>query len=79
MEVLYKVLVEPFVGGGSVVWVANPPDEAWLQETYDAERATARLDQRDGGAELAVHVENEAAHVLLLLEIHAGHRLVEQQ
>ena len=26
-----------------------------------------------------VHVEDEAAHVLLLLEVHAGHRLVEQQ
>src|SRR5207248_8294096 len=30
-------------------------------------------------AELVVHVEHEATHVLLLLEIHAGHRLVEQQ
>ena len=37
------------------------------------------LDQRDGGAELLVHVEDEARHVLLLLEVHAGHRLVEQQ
>jgi hypothetical protein len=37
------------------------------------------LDQRDGGAHLAVHIENEAAHVLFLLEVHARHRLVEQQ
>src|SRR5262249_6545478 len=37
------------------------------------------LDQRDGGAELIVHVKNETRHVLLLLEVHACHRLVEQQ
>ena len=37
------------------------------------------LDQHDGGAELVVDVEDEAAHVLLLLDVHAGHRLVEQQ
>lgn len=37
------VFLEPVVGGGSVVWVANPPDEEWLAATYDAERATARL------------------------------------
>ena len=37
------------------------------------------LDQRDRRAELVVDVEDEAAHVLLLLDIHAGHRLVEQQ
>src|SRR4051812_17069803 len=35
------------------------------------------LDERDRGAELLVHVEDEAAHVLLLLQVHAGHRLVE--
>lgn len=38
-----SAFLEPLVGRGSVVWVANPPDEAWLQSTYDAERATARL------------------------------------
>ncbi len=27
----------------------------------------------------SVHVEDEAAHVLLLLDVHAGHRLVQQQ
>ncbi len=37
------------------------------------------LDQHDGGAELVVHVEDETAHVLLFLDVHAGHRLVEQQ
>ena len=37
------------------------------------------LDQRDRRAELVVDVEDEAAHVLLLLDIHSRHRLVEQQ
>src|SRR5262245_56965559 len=37
------------------------------------------LDQHDRGAELVVDVEHEAAHVLLLLDVHARHRLVEQQ
>src|SRR6185369_11302967 len=37
------------------------------------------LDQGDGGAELAVDVEDEAAHVFLLLDVHPRHRLVEQQ
>ena len=37
------------------------------------------LNQRDRRAEFGVHVENEAAHVLLFFEIHAGHRLVEKQ
>ncbi len=37
------------------------------------------LDQHDGGAELVVHVQDEAAHVLLLLQVHARHRLVQQQ
>jgi hypothetical protein len=37
------------------------------------------LDQHDGGAELVVDVEHEAAHVLLFLQVHAGHRLVQQQ
>ena len=37
------------------------------------------LDQADRGAEFVVHIEHEAAHVLLLLEVHAGHWLVEQQ
>src|SRR2546429_8725169 len=33
------------------------------------------LDERDRRAELAVDVQDEAAHVLLLLDVHAGHRL----
>src|SRR5437879_1878305 len=37
------------------------------------------LDQRDSRVELVVDVEDEAAHVFLLLDVHAGHRLVEQQ
>ncbi len=37
------------------------------------------LDQRDRRAELVIHVEDEAAHVLLLLHVHPGHRLVEEQ
>ncbi len=37
------VLLEPLVGGGSVVWVANAPDAEWLNRTYEAERATAQL------------------------------------
>lgn len=37
------VFLEPVVGGGSVVWVANAPDPEWLRATYDAERATAQL------------------------------------
>src|SRR5215217_6754647 len=37
------------------------------------------LYQRDRRAELMVHVEDEAAHVLLLLQVHARHGLVEEQ
>src|SRR3990172_6003148 len=37
------------------------------------------LDQRDRRAELAVDVEDEPAHVLLLLDVHPRHRLVQQQ
>jgi uncharacterized protein (TIGR03089 family) len=37
------VFLEPLVTGGSVVWVANPPDPEWLRATYDAERATVQL------------------------------------
>ena len=28
---------------------------------------------------LLVHLDDESAHILLLFEVHAGHRLVEQQ
>ena len=37
------------------------------------------LDQHDRRAVLLVDVEDEPAHVLFLLDVHAGHRLVEQQ
>src|SRR5215813_9270880 len=37
------------------------------------------LDQRDGRAELAVGVEDEAAHVFLFLDVHPRHRLVQEQ
>src|SRR5713101_751697 len=37
------------------------------------------LDERDGRAEFVVDVEDEAAHVLLLLHVHARHGLVEQE
>src|SRR3990167_5674536 len=37
------------------------------------------LDEHDGGAELVVHIEDEAAHVLLFFHVHAGHGLVQQQ
>src|SRR5260370_18691474 len=42
---------------------------------YVHDHAHVVLDQADRGAELVVHVEDEAAHVLLLLDVHAGHRL----
>src|ERR1043165_8134186 len=37
------------------------------------------LDQDERGAEVVVDVEDEAAHVLLFLVVHARHRLVEEQ
>src|SRR5260221_419090 len=37
------------------------------------------LDQDDRGPVLLVDVEDEAAHVLFLLHVHAGHRLVQQK
>src|SRR5215510_10925049 len=37
------------------------------------------LDEGDGGAELVVHVEDEAGHILLLLHVHARHGLVEEE
>src|SRR5689334_19366094 len=37
------------------------------------------LDQHDRGAVLLVHVEHEAAHVLLFLDVHARHGLVEEE
>ncbi len=37
------------------------------------------FDQRDGGAEFVVHVEDETGHVLFLLDVHARHGFVKQQ
>src|SRR4029450_85310 len=37
------------------------------------------LDEGDGGPELVVHAEDEPAHVLLLLDVHACHGLVEEE
>ncbi len=37
------------------------------------------LDQHHGGAELLVDVKHEAAHVLLLFDVHARHGFVQQQ
>src|SRR6056297_2535753 len=48
-----------------------------VAEVHD--HAHVVLDQGDGGAELVVDVENEAAHVLLFLDVHPRHRLVQQQ
>ena len=36
------------------------------------------LDHHHGHAELFVEVDDVARHVFLLFEVHAGHRLVEQ-
>src|SRR4029079_15064094 len=41
--------------------------------------AHVMFDQCDRGAVIVVHVEHKARHVFLLLDIHAGHRLVKQQ
>src|SRR6202048_2218561 len=37
------------------------------------------LDQRDGRAVMVVYVDDEPRHVLLLFEVHACHRLVEEK
>src|SRR5690606_34476548 len=37
------------------------------------------LDKHDGGAVLVVDIEDEATHVLLFLDVHAGHGVVQQQ
>ncbi len=46
---------------------------------YVHHHAHVVLDQHNRGAVLLVDIENEPAHVLLFLHVHAGHRLVEQQ
>mmetsp|Transcript_833 Transcript_833/g.1141 ORF Transcript_833/g.1141 Transcript_833/m.1141 type:complete len:216 (-) Transcript_833:2320-2967(-) len=37
------------------------------------------FDQGDGGAELIVHIQDKAGHVLFFLDVHACHRLIQQQ
>ena len=37
------------------------------------------LDQHDGRSEFVIHIKDKAAHVLFLLDVHAGHRLVQQK
>src|SRR5258708_12790908 len=37
------------------------------------------LDQRNGRAVMIVHVDDETRHVLLLFEVHACHRLIEEK
>ena len=59
-------------------------DLAAVVEDHDAvgevhDHADIVLDQGHGGAQLLVGLEDEAGHVLLLLDVHAGHRLVEEQ
>src|SRR5687767_15114709 len=59
-------------------------DLAPVVEHHDAvgdvhHHAHVVLDQHDGGAELVVGVEDEAAHVLLFLEVHARHGLIQEQ
>src|SRR5215470_6478772 len=50
-----------------------------LPAVVEHDHAHVVLDQRDGGAELVVHVEDEAGHVLLLLHVHPRHGLVEEE
>ena len=37
------------------------------------------LDQHDRGSVVVIHVQDEAAHVLLFLDIHTGHGFIKQQ
>src|SRR6185369_1292861 len=48
-----------------------------IREVHDDSHVV--LDEDDRRPELVVDVEDEAAHVLLLLDVHPRHRLVEQQ
>src|SRR5262245_23818411 len=80
-----SVMTEPQVGvehGGILAHLVGPVvgDLASVVEDDDAVRdihhdAHVVLDERDGGAELGVDVEDEAAHVFLFLDVHPRHRL----
>src|SRR5574343_1095916 len=72
------VLVGPHLVGGAVAdLLAVVQHHHAVGDVHH--HAHVVLDQDDGGAEFLVDVEDEAAHVLFLLDVHAGHRLVEQQ
>src|SRR5471032_1743697 len=86
---LMFILVRPKVGVDDILVAAHLIGRAVayffsVVEHHHAVRdihhhAHVMLDQHDGGAELIVDVQNEAAHVLLFLDIHARHRFVQQQ
>src|SRR6202167_235020 len=77
------------IGGDEVRIVAHlfrraVADLAAVVEHHDVMRqshhdADIVLDQDDGGFQRAVGVQDEAAHLALLVLVHSGHRLVEQQ
>src|SRR5574343_1620803 len=72
------VLVGPHLVGGAVAdLLAVVQHHHAVGDVHH--HAHVVLDQDDGGAEFLVDVEDEAAHVLFLLDVHAGHRLVEHQ
>src|SRR5574343_1176638 len=72
------VLVGPHLVGGAVAdLLAVVQHHHAVGDVHH--HAHVVLDQDDGGAELLVDVQDEAAHVLLLLDVHAGHGCVEQQ
>src|SRR5437870_4546100 len=50
-----------------------------LEEKQDMCRFVLDVNDHYGTTIVVVDVEDEAAHVLLFLEVHAGHGLVEQQ
>src|SRR5207302_1529837 len=71
-------LVAPHLGGRAVGDLpAVVQHDHPVGDVHD--HAHVVLDERDRRAELLIDVEDEAAHVLLLLDVHPGHRLVEQQ
>src|SRR6187399_2792702 len=75
--------------GSMKIWYSSPiapsmRDAEIGVEHHDAvgevhHHAHVMFDQCDRGAVIVVHVEHKARHVFLLLDIHAGHRLVKQQ
>src|SRR6266511_1239486 len=73
----YGLVLADLPGGAVGDRAAVVEDDHVIADVHD--HAHVVLDQGDGGAELAVDVEDEAAHVLLLLDVHARHGLVEQE